>query len=80
MKELLTRRKAAQYLEAQGIRSSRSTLARAAMGGDGPQYVLIGRTAYYKTEWLDSWLEGQLTPHSHSLAHATAKMGRACDV
>ena len=80
MKELLTRRKAAQYLEAQGIRSSRSTLARAAMGGDGPQYVLIGRTAYYKTEWLDQWLEAQLVPHSHSLAHAMAKMGRGCDV
>ena len=71
MKELLTRRKAAQYLEAQGIRSSRSTLARAAMGGDGPQYVLIGRTAYYKTEWL----EAQMLPHSHSLAHAMAKSG-----
>ena len=79
-KELLTRRKAAQYLEAQGIRSSRSTLARAAMGGDGPQYVLIGRTAYYKIEWLDQWLEAQMMPHSHSLAHAMAKVGRGCDV
>jgi hypothetical protein len=75
MKELLTRRKAAQYLEAHGIRSSRSTLARAAMGGDGPQYVLIGRTAYYKPEWLDQWLEAQMEPHSHSLAHAMAKLG-----
>ena len=80
MKELLTRKKAAKYLEAQGVRSSRSTLARAAMGGDGPQYVLIGRTAYYKTEWLDQWLEAQMVPHSHSLAHAMAKMGRGGNV
>ena len=69
MPELLTRRDAAEYLEKKGVRSSRSTLARYAMGGDGPQYVLIGRTAYYKPEWLDAWLEDQLTPHSHSLAH-----------
>ena len=53
MPELLTRRYAAEYLETKGVRSSQSTLARYAMGGDGPQYVLIGRTAYYKTEWLE---------------------------
>ena len=69
MPELLTRRDAAEYLEKKGVRSSQSTLARYAMGGDGPQYALIGRTAYYKPEWLDAWLEDQLTPHSHSLAH-----------
>ena len=80
MTELLTRIKAAQYLEAQGIRSSRSTLARAAMEGDGPQYALIGRTAYYKIECLDQWLEAQMVPHSHSLAHAMAKVGRGRDV
>jgi len=69
MPELLTRENAAEYLQTKGLRSSKTTLARAAMGGDGPQYALIGRTAYYKTEWLDMWLEKQLTPHSHSLAH-----------
>ncbi|MDA7766127.1 DNA-binding protein [Alphaproteobacteria bacterium] len=80
MLELLTRRYAAEYLETKGVRSSQSTLARYAMGGDGPQYVLIGRTAYYKTEWLDQWLEAQMVPHSHSLAHAMAKMGRGNNV
>ena len=80
MPELLTRRDAAEYLGTKGVRSSQSTLARYAMGGYGPQYALIGRAAYYKPEWLDSWLEGQQTPHSHSLTHATAKMGRVCDV
>jgi hypothetical protein len=39
------------------------------MGGKGPKYTLIGRKAYYKPEWLDEWLESQITPHSHSLAH-----------
>jgi len=75
MPELLTRRDAAEYLETKGVRSSKSTLARYAMGGDGPQYTLIGRTAYYKPEWLDQWLEAQMEPHSHSLAHAMAKVG-----
>ena len=75
MKELLTRKNAAEYLSQKGIRSSNASLARAAMGGDGPQYVLIGRTAYYKTEWLDQWLEAQMLPHSHSLAPAMTKSG-----
>ena len=80
MPKLLTRRDAAEYLGTRGVRSSQSTLARYAMGGYGPQYVLIGRIAYYKTEWLDQWLEAQMMPHSHSLAHALAKMGRAENV
>jgi len=80
MPKLLTRRDAAEYLGSKGVRSSQSTLARYAMGGYGPQYVLIGRIAYYKTEWLDQWLEAQMMPHSHSLAHAMAKVGRGCDV
>ena len=49
MTQFLTRKNAAEYLSKKGIRSSNASLARAAMGGDGPQYVLIGRTAYYKT-------------------------------
>ena len=80
MQQFLTRKSAAEYLSKKGIRSSNASLARAAMGGDGPQYVLIGRTAYYKSEWLDQWLEAQMVPHSHSLAHAMAKMGRGNNV
>ena len=71
--ELLTRKNAAVYLETKGIRSSQTTLARLAMGGTGPQYALIGRTAYYKPEWLDEWLEDQLVPHCHSMAHMAVK-------
>jgi hypothetical protein len=69
MTEPLTRRDAAEYLEKKGVRSSQSTLARYAMGGNGPQYALIGRTAYYKPEWLDAWINSQLKPRSHALAH-----------
>lgn len=79
MTELLKRDEAAAYLQDAGLRMSRTSLARYAMGGDGPQYTLIGRTAYYKPEWLDQWLEAQMEPHSHSLAHAIAKLGRNCD-
>ena len=62
MIELLPRKDAASYLKGTGVRSSHTTLARLAMGGQGPKYTLIGRTAYYKPEWLDEWLESQITP------------------
>lgn len=73
MSKLLNRKKSASYLNEKGVRSSNVTLARLAMSGEGPKYALIGRTAYYKPEWLDEWLESQLTPHSHSLAHMLAQ-------
>ena len=66
MTSLFTRKKAAHYLGTQGLRASQSSLARLAMSGEGPKYTLIGRTAYSKPEWLDEWLESQITPHSHS--------------
>jgi len=66
MKKLLTRNQAAEYLKSLGLRSSRMTLARQAMTGEGAKYVLIGRTAYYQQEWLDEWLESQLKPQAHS--------------
>lgn len=77
MSQLINREQAAEYLKSLGIRSSKVTLARLAMGGDGPKYALVGRTAYYRTEWLDEWLENQITPHTHSLAHMLAKDGVA---
>jgi len=73
MTQLLTRKLAGSYLRDRGVRSSQATLTRLAMVGDGPQYTLIGRTAYYKPEWLDEWLESQITPRSHSMAHMLAK-------
>ena len=69
--KLLTREQSATYLKDCGLRVSRVTLARLAMTGEGPQYALIGKTAYYKKEWLDEWVEANLTPSSHSFAHMT---------
>ncbi len=80
MTELLTRKDAAAYLETKGIHSSQLTLARYAMGGVGPQYALIARTSYYRPQWLDAWLEEQLTPHSHSLAHMLQEQRGGSDV
>ena len=44
MIELLSRKDAASYLRDRGVRSSHTTLARLAMGGEGPKYTLIGRS------------------------------------
>jgi hypothetical protein len=78
--QFLTRKNAAEYISKKGIRSSNASLARAAMGGDGPLYIKINGAAYYTSEWLDQWLEAQMVPHSHSLAHAMAKAGRGRNV
>ena len=59
MIELLPRKDAASYLKGRGVRSSHTTLARLAMGGQGPKYTLIGRTAYYKPEWLTNGLRAR---------------------
>ena len=67
--KLLTREQSATYLKDCGIRSSRMTLARLAMTGEGPCYVLIGRKAYYREEWIDEWLERQLSPANHAFTH-----------
>ena len=64
----LTRLKAAEHLNANGVAASRSSLARMAMTGDGPKYVIIRRRAYYRTEWLDAWLE-QSDPSASALVH-----------
>lgn len=67
--KLLRRQQAADYLSERGLRTSKITMARQAMTGEGAKYTLIGRTAYYTQEWLDEWLESQLKPHTHAYAH-----------
>ena len=69
MNKLLTRKQASEYLTSLGLRSSKMTMARQAMTGEGAKYTLIGRTAYYTQEWLDEWLESQIKPHTHAYAH-----------
>ena len=69
MTNLMNRKQAAEYLTSLGLRISKQTLAVHAMRGIGAEYTLIGRTAYYKQEWLDEWLADQLKPSAHSFAH-----------
>lgn len=70
MPRYLKRTDAANYLTQAGIASSKTTLARMAMHGEGPQYVIIRQRAYYKPEWLDAWLE-QAQPSASALEHMT---------
>ena len=70
MTRFLKRTDAVKYLVQAGVASSKSTLARMAMLGEGPEYVLIGKRAYYKPEWLDAWLE-KPQPSSSALDHMT---------
>ena len=72
---LFNRRDAAIYLVSLGLSSSKVTLARQAMTGSGPKYTLINNRAYYKPEWLDEWVNEQITPHKHSLAHMNENKG-----
>ena len=73
MTKLLTRKQASAYLTSLGLRSSKMTMARQAMTGEGAKYALIGGTAYYTKEWLDEWLESQLKPQAQSYAHMASK-------
>ena len=73
MKKLLSRGEAANYLRSLGLQSSKDTLAKHAMTGEGPCYVVIGRCSYYKPQWLDERLESQITPHNRSSTHMIHK-------
>ena len=71
MSNLLNRKEAADYLNSVGFVASKVTLARMAVNGDGPAYTLLMQRAYYRKEWL----EGQIDPHPHSLAHFMKRSG-----
>lgn len=49
--EYMTPAEAAEYL-----RSSRSTLAKRRLTGDGPRYFRIGRAIRYSRVVLDEWM------------------------
>lgn len=66
----LNRLAAAQHLNERGIAASKTTLARMAMHGEGPQYVIIRKRAYYKPEWLDAWLD-HAEPSASAFEHMT---------
>ncbi|ODC01226.1 hypothetical protein A3197_01705 [Candidatus Thiodiazotropha endoloripes] len=56
----LTRSKAAEYLNNQGIPYSPKTLQKLASLGGGPRYVLFGNKALYTKEDLDGWVADKL--------------------
>jgi len=68
MTKYLKRNEAANYLNGVGVTASKSSLARMAMLGDGPEYVVIRQRAYYKPEWLDNWLDNRF-PSPSAIAH-----------
>jgi hypothetical protein len=72
---LLRRSQAAEFLCSCAIWSSVQILARQAMAGTGPKYTLISGTSYYRLDWLEDWIESQLTPKHHSMAHLHQEAG-----
>lgn len=63
-------REAAEYL-----RSSTSTLAKARMKKQGPDYVRIGRAVRYRQSDLDAWMSGSVARRAESTRDATANSG-----
>ena len=70
MKIFLKRTEAAKYLTDAGIPFSKNTLAKMAMDGIGPKYAIIRNKAYYRSEWLDNWLDGHFVS-SDAIAHSS---------
>lgn len=59
--KLIKRHEVPQYLrDKYGITYKYQSLAVLAAKGQGPRYVKIGRDAYSKPEWIDSWVESQM--------------------
>jgi len=73
MNEFLSRKDTAIYLTNAGISISKTTLARMAMNGEGPKYIILRQKAYYKPEWLDEWLS-KFQPSPSAIEHM-ARMG-----
>jgi hypothetical protein len=55
-----TRKEAARYLCARGLRTSAATLATKANRGGGPLYFKAGRGTVYRQADLDAFLESQM--------------------
>lgn len=62
MSEYLRREAAAEYLQQRYGAVTRSTLAKLACIGGGPQFRKFGRYPLYLREDLDSWAQSRLSP------------------
>jgi len=56
----LTRREAAEYLNAQGLPIAATTLAKMATVGGSPKFCRFGRNAVYTASDLDAWASARL--------------------
>jgi hypothetical protein len=41
------------------LRTSKTTLARLRLNGDGPKFAKAGRKIVYRRAWLDMWLDSR---------------------
>jgi hypothetical protein len=58
----LSRKEAADRLTKQGFKTSKSTLAKLACLGGGPDYHKFGIRALYTADDLDAWATRKLSP------------------
>lgn len=56
-----TRKEAAAYLQAMGLKYSPATLAKLACLGGGPVYQRFGNRSVYTSENLDRWIDSKLS-------------------
>ena len=72
----LNREEAAAYIQARGLKVSRSTLQKWATTGGGPIYRRFGNRAVYTTADLDDWIETKLSAPKRSTSETLGR-GRA---
>jgi hypothetical protein len=61
MVQYLTRKQAAEYINAMGFPCSVKTLAKYACLGGGPEFRKFSRFVRYETHALDAWVEEKLS-------------------
>jgi hypothetical protein len=71
--KLLRRKDAAAYLKENHGFGTASTLAKAAVLGNGPEYFKRGRIPLYTPAGLDAWAGAQLTGPLRSTSDAPAE-------
>lgn len=69
--DLLSRQEAAAALTAVGLKTAPSTLAKHAMRGEGPAYVIAGNRAMYDRGALLAWAASRVRPSRSKGACAT---------
>lgn len=71
MSKFLTRKEAAEYLTAQGLRIAVGSLQKYACIGGGPLYQRFGNKCVYMAENLDAWARAKLSAPAASTSERT---------